>query len=81
MKKSRFKDSQILEAIKRVEAGLTVLELCRDILTDLGIPPFLRGLLTRSLQLPFHSRPAITQCLNHQVMGIIAGHNLAGRIE
>ncbi len=30
MKKSRFTDSQILEALKRVEAGLAVPELCRD---------------------------------------------------
>lgn len=29
MKKSRFTDSQIIEAIKRVEAGLAVPELCR----------------------------------------------------
>jgi putative transposase len=31
MKKSRFTDSQIIEAIKRVEAGLTVPELCREL--------------------------------------------------
>lgn len=31
MKKSRFTDSQIIEAIKRVEAGLAVPELCRDL--------------------------------------------------
>jgi putative transposase len=31
MKKSRFTDSQIIEAIKRVEAGLEVPELCRDL--------------------------------------------------
>lgn len=30
MKKSRFTDSQIIEAIKRVEAGLAVSELCRE---------------------------------------------------
>ncbi len=30
MKKSRFTDSQIMEALKRVEAGLAVPELCRD---------------------------------------------------
>jgi putative transposase len=30
MKKSKFTDSQIMEALKRVEAGLTVSELCRD---------------------------------------------------
>ena len=30
MKKSRFTDSQIMEALKRVEAGLPVPELCRD---------------------------------------------------
>ena len=29
MKKSRFKNSQIIEAIRRVEAGLAVPELCR----------------------------------------------------
>lgn len=31
MKKSRFTDSQIIEAIKRVEAGLVVPELCREL--------------------------------------------------
>ena len=31
MKKSRFTDSQIAEALKRVEAGLAVPELCREI--------------------------------------------------
>jgi putative transposase len=30
MKKSRFTDSQIAEALKRVEAGLSVPELCRE---------------------------------------------------
>ncbi len=30
MKKSRFTDSQIMDALKRVEAGLAVPELCRD---------------------------------------------------
>ena len=29
MKKSRFTDSQIVEALKRAEAGVTVSELCR----------------------------------------------------
>lgn len=31
MKKSRFTDSQIMEALKRAEAGLAVLELCREL--------------------------------------------------
>jgi putative transposase len=31
MKKSKFTDSQILESLKRVEAGLSVPELCREI--------------------------------------------------
>ena len=31
MKKSRFTDSQIIDALKRVEAGLPVPELCRDL--------------------------------------------------
>lgn len=31
MKKSRFTDSQIIEAIKRVETGLAVPELCREL--------------------------------------------------
>ncbi len=31
MKKSRFTDSQIMEAIKRAEAGLAVPELCREL--------------------------------------------------
>ena len=31
MKKSRFPDSQILDAIKRAEAGLAVPDLCREL--------------------------------------------------
>jgi len=31
MKKSKFTDSQIMEALKRVEAGLSVLEICREL--------------------------------------------------
>lgn len=31
MNKSRFTDSQIIEAIKRVETGLAVPELCREL--------------------------------------------------
>ena len=38
MKKSRFTDSQIMAALKRVEAGLPIPEICRD----LGISPSMR---------------------------------------
>jgi putative transposase len=31
MKKSKFSDSQIMNALKRVEAGLPVPELCREV--------------------------------------------------
>lgn len=31
MKKSRFTDSQIIDALKRAEAGMTVPELCREL--------------------------------------------------
>jgi putative transposase len=31
MKKSRFTDSQIMDALKRAEAGLAVPELCREL--------------------------------------------------
>jgi len=31
MKKSRFTDSQIIEALKRVEVGLAVPEICREL--------------------------------------------------
>lgn len=31
MKKSKFTDSQIMEAIKRVEAGLAVTDICREL--------------------------------------------------
>ena len=31
MKKSKFSDSQVMEALKRVEAGLAVPELCREL--------------------------------------------------
>lgn len=31
MKRSKFPDSQIIEALKRVEAGLAVPDLCREL--------------------------------------------------
>ena len=31
MKKSRFTDSQIIDALKRAQAGLTLPELCREL--------------------------------------------------
>ena len=31
MKKSRYTDSQIMDALKRVEAGITVPDLCREL--------------------------------------------------
>lgn len=31
MKKSKFSDSQVMEALKRVEGGLSVPELCREL--------------------------------------------------
>lgn len=31
MKKSKFTDSQIMEALRRVEGGLSVPELCREL--------------------------------------------------
>jgi hypothetical protein len=31
MKKSRFSDSQIMDALKRVEAGLSVPDVCREL--------------------------------------------------
>lgn len=31
MKKSKFTDSQVMEALKRVEGGLAVPELCREL--------------------------------------------------
>ena len=31
MKKSRFTDSQILDAVKRVEAGFAVPDICREL--------------------------------------------------
>ena len=31
MKKSRFSDSQIMNALKRVEAGLSVPDICREL--------------------------------------------------
>lgn len=34
MKKSRFADSQIQDAIKHVEAGMAVPELCREVGTS-----------------------------------------------
>jgi len=45
MKKSRFTDSQIIEALKRVEAGLAVPEICRE----LGIEPPRGGSARRAI--------------------------------
>lgn len=36
MKKSRFTDSQIMDALKRVEAGLAVPEVCRELGISVG---------------------------------------------
>jgi len=41
MKHSKFTDSQIIEALKRVEGGLAVPELCREV--GLVQPPFISG--------------------------------------
>ena len=39
MKKSRFSDSQIIEALKRVESGFGVPDICRELgISD--VPPF-----------------------------------------
>ena len=38
MKKSRFTDSQIMDAIKRSEAGIPVTEICREL--DVSTPAF-----------------------------------------
>jgi putative transposase len=38
MKKSRFTDSQIIAALKRVEGGLAVAELCREL--NISTPTF-----------------------------------------
>lgn len=35
MKRSKLADSQIMEALKRVEAGLLVAELCGELLSEL----------------------------------------------
>ena len=43
MKKSRFTDSQIMAALKRVEVGLPVPEICRE----LGISTSCRTTRTR----------------------------------
>ena len=34
MKRSRFTDSQIMDALKRVESGLAVSDLCRELVTE-----------------------------------------------
>jgi putative transposase len=31
MKKSKFTDCQVMEALRRVEAGLSVAEICREL--------------------------------------------------
>ena len=41
MKKSRFTDSQIMDALKRVEAGLSVSQRCRDL--GISTPTFPSG--------------------------------------
>ena len=38
MKRSKFTDSQIMDALKRVEAGLAVKEMCREL--AISIPTF-----------------------------------------
>jgi putative transposase len=38
MKKSKCSDSQVMEALKRVEAGLSVSEICREL--DISLATF-----------------------------------------
>jgi putative transposase len=38
MKRSKYSDSQIMDALKRVEAGLSVKEICREL--AISIPTF-----------------------------------------
>ena len=40
MKKSRFTDSQIMDAIKRSEAGIPVTDICREL--GVSTPAFYR---------------------------------------
>ena len=41
MKRSKFTDSQIMDALKRVDAGLAVPEVCREL--ALALPPSING--------------------------------------
>ena len=38
MRKSKFTDSQIMNAVKRVEAGFSVPDFCRELVS--ALPPF-----------------------------------------
>ena len=46
MRKSRFTDSQIMDALRRVEAGIGVPDLCRDMV---DLPPYFRSIGISSL--------------------------------
>jgi len=51
MKKSRFTDSQIMDALKRVESGVSVPDMCREL-----------GISTATFELPFDFRiPTVEQ--------------------
>ncbi len=41
MRKSKFTDSQIMGAVKRVEAGFGVPDICREM--GIVLPPFTNG--------------------------------------
>ena len=49
MKKSRYTDSQIMEALKRVEAGIAVPDLCREF-TDSRLGKGLWGITLEYIQ-------------------------------
>ncbi len=54
MRKSRFTDSQILDAVKRVEAGIGVPDLCRDMgISTAVILPFCKGVRSRNAMQPW----------------------------
>ena len=75
MKKSRFTDSQIINALKRVEGGLTVSELCREL--NISTPTFYKWREKHGgMDVALMSRMKELEAENAQLKNVMTQQNL-----
>lgn len=85
MKRSKFTDSQIMEALKRSEAGLAVPDLCREL--GISVPTFYKwrakfggmdaSLISRMKELEEENRRLKKMYLEERLKAEIAAEYLA----